>query len=61
MDVKKSSRIIKQRFIKTQSSSILTHLYVAAVPDDASSTYDAVFANVDVGIDHGSVNHASLS
>ncbi len=40
---------------------MLTHLYVAAVSDDASSTYDAVFANVDVGVDHGGVYHASLS
>jgi hypothetical protein len=61
MVVKKSGRILKQRFIKTYSLFLLTHLYVAAVPDDASSTYDAVFANVDVGVNHGSVYHTSLS
>jgi hypothetical protein len=40
---------------------MLTHLYVAAVPDDASSANNAVFTNVDVGVDHGSVYHASLT
>ena len=39
----------------------MTHLYVAAVPDDASSAYDAVFSDVDIGVDHGSIYHASLS